>query len=743
MGQGLPKAVTSIALERDAGPLFQVGIAEMNGWRPTMEDAHVSVMRDSWGFFGVFDGHGGQQCSSFVAKRLTEELSSQPLPADDATVKSLMLRIDQEFLDAKQPSGSTGTFAFVVPSAEQVLLRVGNIGDSRVLLGKADGSMVEGPGTDGGLTTDHKPDNKVEEERIRRTGGHVQTVMGVARVNGDLAVSRAFGDAQHKQTGGPAQEDHPVSAEPEFTTVTCDHSDFLLLVCDGISEGNFPNRDVVRLAAEELRSKEPEQAAAAVCRKALESGSMDNLSCMIVLFRGKEPPANGARKELWPGPFSEPTHGAFRKAYAAMATRAGTSLEAAVEQRYTIASRQAREMSLTSSQQKKDDSHPEKSTESASGQESLATLLWTTRKGPEQDSQDPALGDLRAELMQFDAGPPNTLAEGSTERIQWFKEWLDGTDVVPSIDLQNMTRDELLNMVDEDPDLLAAARAQGLVDTQTLRVVRVVSADVLRPAVEAHHTINWDERLLSICDQHGKVLQDDPSDKTAQVKFRGKICASVWLPVECLVDEGTDELNDTLQTPYQPRKMEVAPVDVLQKAVEENSWISWKVGMAELAGRFAVAVEEERCYEVTRVQFPAPISRGYWLPTCALREADGSIEDMDLRIGSEDSESDDDDDDDFELEEERKVLRMVRIPPVVEDVKAALEAHPQLDWQDQLASICGKEVEVLADLPNDISILRYNGSQPLLPTHILQDAASEEAASLTDEGGSAKRQRTA
>ena len=34
----------------------------------------------------------------------------------------------------------------------------------------------------------------------------VQTIMGVARVNGDLAVSRAFGDAQHKQTGGPAQD---------------------------------------------------------------------------------------------------------------------------------------------------------------------------------------------------------------------------------------------------------------------------------------------------------------------------------------------------------------------------------------------------------------------------------------------------------------------------------------------------------------------------------------------------------
>ena len=29
--------------------------------------------------------------------------------------------------------------------------------------------------------------------------------MGVARVNGDLAVSRAFGDAQHKNTGGAVQ----------------------------------------------------------------------------------------------------------------------------------------------------------------------------------------------------------------------------------------------------------------------------------------------------------------------------------------------------------------------------------------------------------------------------------------------------------------------------------------------------------------------------------------------------------
>eukprot|EP00435_Cladocopium_sp_Y103_P013374 s822_g3.t1 len=38
MGQSLPKAVTSIVLEEDAGPLFRLGSAEMNGHRPAMED---------------------------------------------------------------------------------------------------------------------------------------------------------------------------------------------------------------------------------------------------------------------------------------------------------------------------------------------------------------------------------------------------------------------------------------------------------------------------------------------------------------------------------------------------------------------------------------------------------------------------------------------------------------------------------------------------------------------------------
>mmetsp|Transcript_100046 Transcript_100046/g.188317 ORF Transcript_100046/g.188317 Transcript_100046/m.188317 type:complete len:722 (-) Transcript_100046:152-2317(-) len=529
MGQGLPKAVTPLVLERGAGPLFQIGLAEMNGWRPGMEDAHVVVVRDTWGFFGVFDGHGGQQCSAFVASRLTEELTNKPMPEDDAALKSLMLRIDKEFLDTEQPSGSTGTFAIVQPpdateaGEKRVRLRVGNIGDSRVLLGRADGTIVEGPGTDGGLTTDHKPDNETERERIYRTGGTVETIMGVARVNGDLAVSRAFGDAPHKQTGGPNQEDHPVSVEPEFTSLSCDPSDFLMLVCDGISEGNFPNREVVKLAAEELRKNDPAQASAAVCRMALERGSMDNLSCMIVLFSGGE--VSGPKKEFLPGPFTAPTHPGFRNAYAAMAERAGMSLEAAVEKRYDAARKERLELV----KQRPAKGANDKDAEDVDGDELEGT-------------EDNSLESIRAELTLFDGGPSNALAEGSKERTDWFKSWLDSLEVEP--DPQNMSREQLLELAERNPEMLAMAQAHGIVGQNAMRTVRVAAESELKPAMEAHAALRWDERLTAVCGEIGKVLCDDPSDGTSQVKFQGPIFANVWLPSALLTDEDVEDSSE-------------------------------------------------------------------------------------------------------------------------------------------------------------------------------------------------------
>jgi len=516
MGQGLPKAVTSVVVERHAGPLFRAGMAEMNGWRTGMEDTHVVVAREDWGFFGVFDGHGGTQCSAFIAQRFEEELSQGPLPADDAAVTSLTLRLDSEYLAREQPSGSTGTFVFVKAPKDggKHVLRVGNVGDSRVLLGRLDGSLVECPGTDGALTTDHKPDHPSEKERIERTGGTVQEVMGVARVNGDLAVSRAFGDAQYKQTGGPAQEDRPVSAAPELMTMECEATDFLMLVCDGISEGEFPNREVVARAARELReggkAPDPGAAAISVCREALRCGSKDNLSCMIVMFGPGDLPNTG--KMLLPGPFSFPENRSFREAYAAMAKRVDMSLPQAVEKRYDLAKQ---EMANT------------------------------------EGKDDFERSELQSEVSVFGKGPLENLEVGSSERTEWFSNWLDdyiGSKTVgPGSSSSTAMQDQLMEILQDNPEFWAAAQAQGLLAERgnaQKRQVQVVDSEKLRDLVAENNAVQWDDRLLEFGGLRGFVTQDDNADGTSKVRLsRDGVSQveNVWLPTCALIEVKEEE----------------------------------------------------------------------------------------------------------------------------------------------------------------------------------------------------------
>ena len=133
MGACLPKAVESVVIERHGHESFRVGVAEMNGWRNSMEDAHLVHMLQDWAFFGVFDGHSGDQCSKFVAPRIGEilqrEVSSvsqfhyfrlfdcvelvQGCPTSDRAIKDLILRVDHEFLETRMPSGSTATMCIV------------------------------------------------------------------------------------------------------------------------------------------------------------------------------------------------------------------------------------------------------------------------------------------------------------------------------------------------------------------------------------------------------------------------------------------------------------------------------------------------------------------------------------------------------------------------------------------------------------------------------------------------------
>ena len=221
MGASLPKPISCTVLERHGDKHFRVGVAEMNGWRNSMEDAHVIHMTNGEGYFGILDGHGGGECSVWCSQRLQEQLAAHGCPKDDAAAKKLLLDTDQAFLstgmgkrlDPSQPnpsphpssnpgpshnpsprpspspspspgmgSGSTAAMCVVrkpVTPGGKYRLHVINAGDSRVLLSRADGSIVDGGGTDQGLTIDHKPDHPSERARIERCElPHLGTPMG-------------------------------------------------------------------------------------------------------------------------------------------------------------------------------------------------------------------------------------------------------------------------------------------------------------------------------------------------------------------------------------------------------------------------------------------------------------------------------------------------------------------------------------------------------------------------------------
>lgn len=501
MGAMLQKPCMSCNIERKYfANGFKVGMAEVNGWRNKMEDAHVIRSFDNAGFFGVFDGHGGDQCSKHVSKEFYARLDAQGLPADDASLKKMILDIDAHFLATEQGSGTTGAMCICHRPAEaggKIRLRVANVGDSRVFVGKRDGSIVDGGGTEEGLTTDHKPNHPSEKERIYRCGGTVETAEGgVARVNGDLAVSRCFGDAEYKKTGGPGPEDRPVTADPELGEFECDEDDILIIVCDGVSEGDFPNQEVVKFIAERLKENNDDVGLTSrdVVFRAEEKNSKDNITCMIITFNNKDGDVDTL--DLIPGPLMAIGDAKFRDAWKAMAARGEKSVGSALEMRYEY-------------------------------------LL------KEVDNEQLAEGkreDLKAELEKLSGLKDIEGEKGSEERQKAFEEWFDkshdsgdsggGPSGIPP-GLQ-----ALLGGLGGGipPHLLSGANAKP----DDGRKVKICGLEELQSAVEAHPDLKWDQRMKDLGEAEGILCEEDTSDGTMQVRFAPPISMKAWLPTKAV-----------------------------------------------------------------------------------------------------------------------------------------------------------------------------------------------------------------
>lgn len=331
---------------------YDYGLSEEIGHRQTMEDAcaivqHMNIApfnipgMSPQSFFGVFDGHGGNQASHYLSQNLhvhvadgllsvaadvlkayddSHELLTCPSPTGPSTkdvggdlnsqrilseawkaiddivveaLKSTYVKTDNLFISTSPHAhhGSTATTAFILGNR----LYCPNVGDSRVLLCR---DFKAYP-----MTEDHKPSREDESKRIRDAGGFVIN----NRVMGELAVSRAFGDCEFKkgiqgiidqdcESGGyqlregaeidKSWEQPLIIAEPDIQITSISEMDqFLLLGCDGLFDVFTPEDVVDFVRSNMLEHRDAQKCCQNLTYAAIRKrNSRDNVSVILIII---------------------------------------------------------------------------------------------------------------------------------------------------------------------------------------------------------------------------------------------------------------------------------------------------------------------------------------------------------------------------------------------------------------------------------------------------------------------------
>lgn len=236
-----------------------------------MEDYHVAKIvhfkGQELGLFAIYDGHLGDSVPSYLQKHLFSNILKEDDFWNDPfmSISKAYESTDQAILTHSPDLGRGGSTAVTAILINNQKLWVANVGDSRAVLSRG-GVAVQ-------MSTDHEPNT--ERGSIENRGGFVSNMPGdVARVNGQLAVSRAFGDKNLKTH---------LRSDPDiqYADVNQD-TEFLILASDGLWKV-MANQEAVDIAK---KIKDPQKAAKQLATEALNRDSKDDISCVVVRFKG-------------------------------------------------------------------------------------------------------------------------------------------------------------------------------------------------------------------------------------------------------------------------------------------------------------------------------------------------------------------------------------------------------------------------------------------------------------------------
>nr|KAJ0203603.1 hypothetical protein LSAT_V11C500267610 [Lactuca sativa] len=215
-----------------------------------MEDYHVAkffpYQGHELGLFAIYDGHLGDSVPSYLQKHLFSNILKEGEFWTDPnrSISKAYERTDQAILSHNPYLGRGGSTAVTAILINGRMLWVANVGDSRAVLSNK-GQAIQ-------MSIAHEPNT--ERGSIENRGGDV------ARVNRQLAVSRAFGDKNLK---------NHLRYDPDITNAD---NKILILASD----------EAMDVA---IKIWDPQKAAKQLAVEALDQESKDDISCIVVRFK--------------------------------------------------------------------------------------------------------------------------------------------------------------------------------------------------------------------------------------------------------------------------------------------------------------------------------------------------------------------------------------------------------------------------------------------------------------------------
>jgi protein phosphatase 2C family protein 2/3 len=250
------------------------------GKRDKNEDEMDIIINNDMKFYGIYDGHGGNEISKYLKENLSKFfIDNNNYVGYKFLDKNHIYNIYDciqnkliEFVLASKKAGSTALIAIIFDKK----LKIINLGDCRAVLCNYNNIGIP-------LSKDHKPTSYEEFKRITNMGGNIiQNDNDEPRING-MAVSRSFGDLDAKPY---------ISHRPDIYEYKINKDKFIILGCDGVWDV-LSNQEAVDFVLNKLDDIEINQNYTTRCKNniayllgkyAIERGSQDNISIIIIFL---------------------------------------------------------------------------------------------------------------------------------------------------------------------------------------------------------------------------------------------------------------------------------------------------------------------------------------------------------------------------------------------------------------------------------------------------------------------------